>query len=554
MTTNHYVETDCLVIGSGGAGLRAAIESSRQGYKVALVTKKSIEDGSTFLAQGGVSAVDPARVKSGEDSLELHIKDTLEAADGIGNPEVTKRFVERAYEIIGFLIKSGVPFSNELHQEGGHSRARIYCVGDYTGKAIEERLADIARENPNISIYENHSAIDLITTKKLDKNASLNRCLGAYVYDSENDCVTTFDAKATFIATGGAGRIYLYTSNNQVSTGDGIALAYRAGARIANIEFTQFHPTVFYGYNDKGRSFLITEALRGKKVGGILALRDSGEDSKVDFVKQLGYAEDGSAATRDIVARAIDREMKKNGLTNVFLNATPAVTNKTPKEIAEGFPQIYNKLMQLGFDITKQPIPVVPASHYTCGGIFVGLNGEIPEIDGLYAIGEVSCTGLMGANRLASNSLPESILYGLLAAEHATRNMSVREQRMHLPLWDTFRATKSRKQDLVTCYWGEIRTLMWHLVGIVRDEERLNMAKKRISIIKEEINKYYWDYFLTSDFLELRNITQVAELTANAALGRKESRGGHYRLDYSIRDDNQFKKPTIQQRSVGDIV
>ena len=543
MTTNGYIKTDYLVIGSGIAGLRASIELSRRGNKIALVTKKSVIDGSTYLAQGGISAVDPERVKAGKDSYNLHIEDTLKAADGLGDKDITEKFVKRAYpDVIDFLIKEGVPFSKsddgyELHQEGGHSSPRIYCVGDYTGKAIEETLADKVREDPNITIYENHSAIDLITARKVYEMQhdgidlitahkiyeADDKCIGAYVYDEKNDSVKTFDAKSTFIATGGAGRIFLYTSNNQVSTGDGIAMAHRAGAKIANMEFTQFHPTVLYGYDDHGRSFLLTEALRGKKMGAVLTLD---KDSKTDFVKELGYSEDGSAGTRDIVARAIDIEMKKKGLTNVFLNITPEVTGKASEEIAKGFPQIYEKLKNLGYDITKEPVPAVPASHYTCGGIVVGSNGEVPGIKNLYAIGEASCTGLMGANRLASNSLPEAALYGLLAVEHATKNSKKSDSK--LPLWNIGRAKKSRNQNLVGYYWDEIRTMMWHLVGIVRDQERMFMAKTRINRIQEEITRYYWNYFITSDFLELRNIAKVADLTIDAAFNRKESKGGHY--------------------------
>jgi len=554
----NYIVNDFLVIGSGISGLSAAYLLAKKGFSVALITKGKLEDGASQLAQGGIAAVDKERVRLKEDDFKFHIEDTLKAADGLGNPDITKEFIFNAFnKAVKFLIKIGVPFSKsnsgkykfELHQEGGHSRPRVYCVGDYTGKAIIETLIHKVKSEPLISIYENYIAIDIITSKNYIKQKKVIKCLGAYVYSITKNKVYTFSAKSVFLATGGAGRIFLYTSNHKVSTGDGIAIAYRAGASIANLEFTQFHPTVLYGYDIEGRSFLLTEALRGKKVGGILCLKDKGPESKIDFIKEYGYSPEGSAATRDIVARAIDIEMKKKGLTNVYLNVTEAVTGKNKEYIKSHFPQIYKKLLSLGYDITEQPIPVVPAAHYTCGGVLCNKNGEVVNIKELYAIGEVACTGIMGANRLASNSLSESVLYAIKAVEHATKNKKpFARQNLNLPLWDPGRATQSRNQNLVGYYWDEIRILMWHLVGIVRDAERLHMARRRIKNTINEIKHYYWSYYITSDFLELRNIATVANLTIEAALWRKESRGGHFRIDYPQKDDINFKKPSIQTR------
>ncbi|MCK5687099.1 FAD-binding protein [bacterium] len=554
MKNNHYISTDFLIVGSGLAGLRCAIELSRNGYKVAVVTKKKVDFGSSSLAQGGISAVDPEREKNGSDSYEMHFKDTMKAACGISNGELTRKFIESSYDdAIKFMIESEIPFSRsknsdypyELHQEGGHSRPRVFCVGDYTGKAIMDSLIKIVENDPNITVYEDHSAIDLITSKNYSEGDLQIQCLGAYIYDKKNDEVLTFETRSVFLATGGAGRIFLFTSNNQVSTGDGIAIAYRAGASISNLEFTQFHPTVLYGYDDNGRSFLLTEALRGKKMGAILCLKKSGPESKIDFVKECGYSPDGSAATRDIVARAIDTEIKQRGITNVFLNVTPEVTGKTVEQIKEGFPQIYKKLKEIGYDITSEPVPVVPAAHYTCGGVNVNSDGQTSGISNLYAIGEVSCTGIMGANRLASNSLSETALFAYWAARHACSNFGKYKKNNDLPLWNKGIATKSRNKNLVGYYWDEIRLLMWHLVGIVRDQERLLMAENRIENIIREIRAYYWNYFITSDFLELRNIARLAQLTVKSALWRCETRGGHYRSDYPEKDEVNFKKNSL---------
>jgi L-aspartate oxidase len=544
-----------LIIGSGIAGLRAAIEMSKQGYSVSLVTKRGITDANTYYAQGGIAAVDTAR--AGEDSFDLHYEDTIAAGAGLCVQKTVRYFVENAFsKVVQPLMELGVDFTQQgksskskykyvLHQEGGHSRRRIYCVSDYTGRAIEQKLADTAFADPNIAIHENHMAIDLITKNKLTGETGKDICLGAYVLDIENEVVKTFPASAVFIATGGVGRVYLYTSNSDTATGDGIAMAYRAGLSVANMEFMQFHPTCLFAPSPKTpdeRRFLITEALRGKAMGGILTVE---KRSKVDFVKAFGYHEEGSSATRDIVARAIDSEMKKRGIRHVYLNATSELTGKSPDKIRASFPDIYEKCLGMGIDMTAESIPVVPAAHYTCGGVVVGVNGET-EIDRLYAIGECAYTGLMGANRLASNSLPEAALFGLLAVEHADCEIAQNKNKhVELPSWHTGKAVKSRDLVQVAHNWDEIRQIMWNLVGIVRNEERLLMAKNRISLIKDEIQKYYWEYIITSDLLELRNLIDISEIIVESALERKESRGTHYRMDYP-QLNNIYAHPTIK--------
>ena len=544
------MKTEVLVIGSGIAGLRAALEMSKRGHRVSVVTKRRITDANTYYAQGGIAAVDPDRLDG--DSFELHLKDTLNSGDGLCNQEVSKYFVENSFsKVIKPLMEFGVEFTENpdesetgykyvLHQEGGHSRKRVYCVNDYTGRAVEEKLVDLVQSDKNIEIYENHMAIDLITRNKLTCESGKDECLGAYVLDINKESVRTFDSDIVFLATGGVGRVYLYTSNSDTATGDGIGMAYRAGLAVTGMEFVQFHPTCLYTPSPKTpeeRRFLITEALRGKSAGGILTLS---RDSREDFIKSKGYHEDGSAATRDIVARAIDSEMKMRGIEHVYLNATSDVTGKTPEQIKNGFPEIFSRCLQTGIDMTKEPIPVVPAAHYTCGGIVVDRNG-LTQIPGLYAIGECAYTGIMGANRLASNSLSEAALFGLLAAEHADR--TIKEGRKDAracrpPEWDTGRAVKSQDMVQVSHNWDETRRIMWNLVGIVRNEERLKMGLNRIRLIKREIRKYYWDYIITVDLLELRNIIDVAEIIISSALKRKESRGTHYRLDFPSPKEN----------------
>ncbi len=540
------VEADYLIIGSGIAGLRAALELGKRGHVVALVTKRKLCDGNTFYAQGGIAAVPLVDGKPLQgDSLDSHIKDTLEAGKGISDRRVVESFAGHAYrDVIEPLLHLGVGFtkakktaySYSLHQEGGHSSPRIFHVADYTGRAVEEALIAAVRQLKNVRVYEHHMAINLITKSRIVSSGK-DACLGAYVYDTVNDTVHAFSAKATFLATGGAGRAYLFTTNAVVETGDGIAMANRAGLPIANMEFFQFHPTVIYGYDKEGQSFLLTEALRGRNVGGILTLS---KDSTDDFVR--AYDKRGSSATRDVVAQAIDAEMKKRGLDHVWLNVTSSVTGKSPEEIREGFPDIYAKCKEvLGIDIAQQPIPTVPAAHYTIGGVLVGMYGET-ELPGLYAIGEVSCTGLHGANRLASNSLPEAALFGKLAVQHALN--SSYSSPGALPAWEIGNAVKSSDEVRVAHNWDEVRRIMWHLVGIVRTGDRLEMAKRRLELIKKETFDYYWNYHISRDLLELRNIADVASLIVDSALSRKESRGGHFRQDYP-HEDKAYARPSV---------
>ncbi|MBN1931742.1 MAG: L-aspartate oxidase [Desulfobacterales bacterium] len=548
------VQTDFLIIGSGIAGLRAALELSRRGKSSVLVTKSKIEDSNTYYAQGGIAAVDPDRVKRGLDSFESHIQDTLIAGDGLCQPNVVRNFVYRAFpDAVAFLIRQGVEFSTlptgeyVLHQEGGHGGARIYCRGDYTGQEIEDTLADVVRNDPNIKVFENHTAVNLITRNRLSKvKLPRNRCLGAYILDRNTGIVRTFQAHCVFLATGGAGRAFLYTSNPENATGDGIAMAYRAGAQIGNIEFFQFHPTVLYELhpeNPAERRFLLTEALRGEAMGGILTLE---KDSTEDFV--LKYDPRGSHGTRDIVARAIDIEMKKNRIPHVWLNVTPEVTGKSKDYLIESFPKIHEHCLKKGIDITKQAIPVIPAAHYTCGGVVVNECGQT-HIDGLYAIGEVAYTGLMGANRLASNSLSEGALYGKLAVDHAlTENKLSKKHKIRIPEWRIMSVQPEINQAMLNRFWDTTRATMMDYCSIERNEFRLRVALDILEGLVSITNNIYWHFYPTHEIIELRNLTLVAKLIVESALYRNESRGGHYRSDYPVKDDDQYLGSTILQQ------
>jgi len=523
---------DFLILGSGIAGLSFALKAAPHG-RVAIVTKKNRAESNTNYAQGGI-----ASVTGKDDSFELHVRDTLEAGAGLCKEQVVRTIVEEGPARIHELIELGMKFSeieNGTHQldlgrEGGHSRRRILHAKDMTGREIESALLNAISKQPNISIFENHLAIDLVTSQKLGYVGE-NRCLGAYVFDKKSNCVETFSAPVTLLATGGCGKVYLYTTNPDIATGDGVAMAYRAGASIANMEFVQFHPTCLY--HPKAKSFLISEAVRGE--GGILKNLEGGQ-----FMD--GAHPMKSLAPRDIVARAIDSEMKKTGADHVLLD----ITHKPAKFIIERFPNIYQTCLGYGIDITKEPIPVVPAAHYQCGGVVTNLNGET-DIAGLYAVGEVSCTGLHGANRLASNSLLEALVCAHRAAEKALKQRPPAAG-ISIPSWHSGNATNADELVVVSHNWDEIRRLMWDYVGIVRTTKRLERATKRIANLQEEIREYYWNFIVTSDLLELRNIATVAELIVHCALLRPESRGLNYNLDFPAANPEWAQRDTILRR------
>jgi len=527
-------EYDFVVIGSGIAGLSFALKAARHG-SVAVITKRKGADTNTAWAQGGIACV-----TSDEDSFELHVRDTLEAGAGLCNEAVVRAIVTEGPERIRELAELGLQFDKreisghrelDLGKEGGHSKRRVLHVRDATGKEIEQTLLRELARQPNAELLENRMAVDLITASKLGF-AREDRCLGTYVLDEKTGEVETIRSDRVVLATGGCGKVYLYTTNPDIATGDGVAMAWRAGVEIANMEFIQFHPTCLF--HPEAKSFLISEAVRGE--GGILR-NDRGED----FVKR--YDSRGSLAPRDIVARAIDAEIKRAGAKCAFLD----ITHERPEFIHDRFPHIYQTCLRFGIDISKQAIPVVPAAHYQCGGIKTDVNGAT-SLPGLYAIGEVACTGMHGANRLASNSLLEGLVMAHRAVAVAAQGRPAKQK---IPLREWQSGNVQNVDELVVIYhnWDEIRRLMWDYVGIVRTDKRLQRASARLRNLQREIREFYWNFKISVDLLELRNLAAIAALIVDSALCRKESRGLHYTLDYPNIDDRQFKCDTVLSRS-----
>ncbi|MBU0967247.1 MAG: L-aspartate oxidase [Proteobacteria bacterium] len=533
--------TDFLVIGSGISGLSFALKAARLGH-VTLVTKKNRVDTATNLAQGGIAAV-----LSADDSYEMHIADTLVAGAGLCNEEVVRLVVENGPERVRELMALGVDFTRreenssllDLGREGGHSARRIAHARDLTGREIERGLLAKVAANDRITVLENHLAVDLLIASRAGIAVSgpfADRCLGAYILDREDHSITPYLAKTTVLCTGGTGKVYLFTTNPDIATGDGIAMAYRAGAQVANLEFVQFHPTCLY--HPLAKNFLISEAVRGE---GAHLVDKNGNPF------MLKYDPRGDLATRDEVARAIDSEMKGSGDDNVFLD----ISHKPADFVKKRFPNIYRTCLSYGIDITRQPIPVVPAAHYMCGGVLTDMQGRT-SLENLFAFGETACTGLHGGNRLASNSLLEAVVYAHEAFLQCERDWPELQRREHpqVTAWSAGHAERIEECVLISHNWDQIRRLMWNYVGIVRSEKRLNLVCKRMQPILAEVAQHFRDYLLTPDLIELRNIALVAELIVKSALIRKESRGLHYMVEYPKRDDVNWLKDTVLQKNM----
>ncbi|EJZ0948336.1 L-aspartate oxidase [Escherichia albertii] len=519
MNTLPEHSCDVLIIGSGAAGLSLALRLADK-HQVIVLSKGLVTEGSTFYAQGGIAAVFDEN-----DSIDSHVEDTLIAGSGICDRHAVEFVASNARSCVQWLIDQGVLFdthiqpngkeSYHLTREGGHSHRRILHAADATGKEVETTLVSKAQNHPNIRVLERSNAVDLIISDKIGLPGA-RRVVGAWVWNRNKETVETCHAKAVVLATGGASKVYQYTTNPDISSGDGIAMAWRAGCRVANLEFNQFHPTALY--HSQARNFLLTEALRGE---GAYLKRPDGTRFMADFDER------GELAPRDIVARAIDHEMKRLGADCMFLD----ISHKPAEFIRHHFPMIYEKLLGLGINLTKDPVPIVPAAHYTCGGVMVDDYGRT-DVDGLYAIGEVSYTGLHGANRMASNSLLECLVYGWSAAEDITRRMPYAHGVSMLPPWDESRVENPDERIVIQHNWHELRLFMWDYVGIVRTTKRLERALRRINMLQQEIDEYYAHFRVSNNLLELRNLVQVAELIVRCAMMRKESRGLHFTLDY----------------------
>ncbi len=547
MKSTEKIEFDHIIIGSGLAGLSSALRLAESGRRVAVITKRAIDQCNTALAQGGIACVTDI-----EDSFDDHVQDTLNAGGKLCNEKAVRAIVEAGPEAVRELIEIGTRFTTrgelghtqsqedyDLGREGGHQKRRILHAGDITGAEIERALVAACAEKSNIHVFENHTAIDLIVTERIGIPGP-NRCCGVYALDNLTGKIKTFLAVSVTIACGGIGKVYLYTSNPDVACGSGVAMGYRAGAKIANMEFIQFHPTILY--HPKERSFLISEALRGE--GAVLKCRNA-EGKLVEFMDK--YHPMKSLAPRDVVARAIDSEMKRSGEECVYLD----ITHLSEAQLRLRFPNIFERCLSVGVNMATDPIPVVPAEHFLCGGLQTDIRGWT-GITGLYAVGETACTGLHGANRLASNSLLEALVVGKASAREIDDKFGfltkLRVSPAEAPSWVSGNAINSDELVVISHNWDEIRRFMWDYVGIYRTTKRLERAKARIKLIRKEIEKYYWDFIVTADLIELRNISTVAELIIDSALSRHESRGLHYNADYPYRDPDLDFSDTVIQR------